>query len=177
MLANLQNFVTDTIRCRGSPRYCLLTSHPCRILGRYRRRHLEIVMSADNKGPRPDYVEASERGVDPKVIRDEHRPGDQHEIAERLVNAGLQSISKMPKGEAEALLKGDARVVAENVMREGRSQLTIQAVDEHGGVIRASTEAKAQSIVDRALDPKHSDPLAVDLVIDILADRQIVASS
>lgn len=61
----------------------------------------EVIMSADNKGPRPDFVEADSRGVDAKVVRDEHRPANQFETAMRLVNAGLERISKMPNEEAQ----------------------------------------------------------------------------
>lgn len=58
-------------------------------------------MSADGKGPRPDYVKADERGVDPKVIRDEHRPSSQQEIASQLVDVGLEKIARMPEEERQ----------------------------------------------------------------------------
>lgn len=60
-------------------------------------------MAADGKGPRPDYVKADERGVDPKVIRDEHRPSSQEEIASNLVDVGLEKIARMPEEEQKVL--------------------------------------------------------------------------
>jgi hypothetical protein len=53
------------------------------------------------KRPHPDYVQAEMRGVDPKDVRDEHRPQSQDEIAGAILNYAAQGMARKDREEVE----------------------------------------------------------------------------
>jgi hypothetical protein len=67
------------------------------------------------KRPRPDYVQAEMRGVDPKDVRDERRPQSQDEIAGAILKYAAQGMARKDSEEIEAsppiCRYGDPRVV------------------------------------------------------------------
>eukprot|EP00884_Botryococcus_braunii_P005785 jgi/Botrbrau1/15207/Bobra.0149s0066.1 len=89
-------------------------------------------------------------------------------VATALVDAGLESISALSEDKQKDLVSGDARTVALNVMRAGRSELESREMREHGNIRPGSTAAIVQSVVDKALNENTADPVEVEHVIEYL---------